>query len=96
MSEDDFTTLLNTGEEVPVRRAGEVYIVAYDHLPVEEFLHYVDLLLRDEGMVNEYDEEDVSWVEGLEIDFGDFDDVPRIKFNSSSADSINATVLECW
>lgn len=97
MTEDDLTTELQTGEEVPVRRVGDVYIVSYDHLPVDEFLQYVDLLLADEGADNEYDTEDVSWVEGVLVDFGDHDDLPKIKFGMNNhPDSITATILECW
>jgi len=97
MTEDDLSTVLETGEEIPVRRVGELYVVAYDHLPVEEFLHYIDLLLTDEGIENEYTEDDVAWVDGVFIDFGDNDGLPRVQFGMDShPDAISATVLECW
>lgn len=96
MTESDLTTELTTGEEVPVRRIGEMYVMSYDHLPFEEFLHYVNLLLNNEGIENVYSDEDVSWEDGVIVDFGEYDDVVKVKFNSTDPYAISATVLECW
>ena len=96
MSEDDFYTELDAGAEIPIRRLNENYIVGYDYFPPEEFLHFVNLLLNDEGEYDiEYSSEDVSWTSIIEIDF---DEPTRIVFSNgySDEDSTPVTVLECW
>jgi hypothetical protein len=95
MSEDDFTTELRAGDEVPVRRLGERYILGYDYFMPEEFIHFVDLLLKDEGETESgYSTDDVKWAAILDIEF---DEPPRIVFGDIYDDeAIPVTVLECW
>ena len=93
--EDDFLTQLSDGSEIPVRELGEHLIIAYDHIPSNEFLEYVNDLLKDSGdSVSLFDEEDVVWSAIARIDFSE--EVPSVAFDTFKEDALPVTYVCRW
>lgn len=93
LTEDDFYTILNSGEEIPVRRVGDSYIVTYGLMDKDEFASWANKLLEDLGEQPTYDKDDVYFGAVSIIDFDD--DTPRIKFGYDSS-AIDITYVEIW